>query len=312
MTVKGPVTPSALGTTLPHEHIMVDFIGADSVSKDRYDLDSVATMVKPFLQDFWKSGGQTLIECTPNYLGRDPALLKRLSEETGLNLLTNTGYYGDEKGQFLPNHVYEESAGQLAARWITEWKEGIGDTGVKPGFIKMRVDESPISETGQKLLHAAAQTHKASGLTIGVHTPDGATALEQLEILQDHGIDPSAFIWIHAQNEDDSKIHQEAAREGAWVEFDGIGPGSADYHFKLINSMRQDGLLDRVLISHDAGWYRVGQPGGSPGDFDPYTYIFEQFIPRLKRAGFTEEEIDMLVRENPQKAFTISVRTIES
>lgn len=312
MTVNGPVEPGELGATLPHEHILVDFIGADKVSKDRYNRNSVSTMVKPFLLDLKKAGGQTLVECTPNYLGRDPVLLQRLSKETGLHLVTNTGYYGDEKGKFLPAHVYEETADQLAERWITEWEKGIEGTEIRPGFIKMRVDDSPISGTGQKLLQAAAQTHKATGLTIGVHTPDGATALEELEILKKQGVDPSAFIWIHAQNESDSKIHQKAARMGAWVEFDGIGPSSADYHFKLINNMKKEGLLHKVMISHDAGWYRVGEPGGSPQDFDPYTYIMNHFIPRLKEEGFTQKEVDMLIRENPREAFTISIRISDS
>ncbi|MFH5833595.1 phosphotriesterase [Halalkalibaculum sp. DA384] len=312
MTVKGPVEPAEMGLTLPHEHVLVDFIGADQVSRERYDRDSVAALVVPYLRDLKQAGGETLIECTPSYLGRDPVLLRRLSDQSGIKMLTNTGYYGNEKGNFLPSHVYEETARQLADRWTDEWKNGIDGTGIRPGFIKLRVDKSPISETGQKLLEAAAETHKKSGLTIGVHTPDGATALEQLEILSESGIDPAAFIWIHAQNESDSEIHQQVARMGAWVEFDGIGPSSADYHFQLINSMKEADLLHRVLISHDAGWYRVGEPGGDPNSFDPYTYIINHFIPRLKREGFTPREIDMLTRENPQQAFTISVRTSDS
>lgn len=312
MTVKGPVEPGELGTVLPHEHILVDFIGADRVSRDRYDADSVVTLVLPFLEDLKRVGGHTLIECTPAYLGRDPALLKRLADSTGLHILTNTGYYGDEKGTFLPSHVYKETADQLAARWTEEWENGINGTGVRPGFIKLRVDRNPISETGQKLLKAAARTHRASGLTIGVHTPNGATALEQLEILEKEGIAPSAFIWIHAQNESDSTYHRRAARRGAWVEFDGIGPSSAAYHLRLIKNMKRWRLLDRVLISHDAGWYRVGEPGGSPGNFDPYTYLLNHFIPLLKEEGFSKQEIDMMVTRNPQKAFTTSQRTVNS
>lgn len=312
MTVNGPVEPGKLGTILPHEHILVDFIGADKVSKDRYDRDSVETMVKPFLQNLKQAGGQTLIECTPDYLGRDPVLLKRLAKLTGLNLVTNTGYYGDEKGKFLPEHVYQETAGQLAKRWIAEWKNGIDGTNIRPGFIKLRVDKAPISEVGRKLLKAAAITHKESGLTIGVHTPDGATALEQLDILENEGIAPEAFIWIHAQNESNSNIHKQVARRGGWVEFDGIGPGSADYHMQLIKEMKKAGLLHRVLLSQDAGWYRVGEPQGGVADFDPYTYLLNTFLPRLKKEGFTQENLEMLIRKNPREAFTLRVRKKDS
>ena len=39
ITVTGPVKSKALGTMLPHEHVLVDFVGADKVSPDRYDRD---------------------------------------------------------------------------------------------------------------------------------------------------------------------------------------------------------------------------------------------------------------------------------
>ena len=306
MTVNGAVEPAELGRTLPHEHILVDFIGANSVSKSRYNRDSAAEAVTPFLQDLAEAGGNTLIECTPNYLSRDPILLKQLSESTGLHLLTNTGYYGDEAGKFLPEHVYELSAKELSEIWIKEWTDGIEGTGIKPGFIKLRIDRFPISETGKKLLHAASLTHKASGLTIGIHTANGKTALRQLEILKSHGIDPSAYIWIHAQNESDTEIHKKIVRQGAWVEFDGVGEASAETHSQFLVQMKKARLLSRVLISQDAGWYRVGEQGGALDKFTPYDFLFEQFIPRLKKEGFTTDEIDMLIRQNPQKAFTIS------
>src|SRR5690606_59891 len=35
-TVKGRIRADELGLTLPHEHVLVDFIGADRVSPDRY------------------------------------------------------------------------------------------------------------------------------------------------------------------------------------------------------------------------------------------------------------------------------------
>jgi predicted metal-dependent phosphotriesterase family hydrolase len=311
MTVNGPVEPEQVGSVLPHEHIMVDFIGADEVSSSRYEASSVIDLVLPYLEEVKGLGINTLIECTPAYLARDPELLKRLSDSTGIHLVTNTGYYGDEEGQFLPGHVYNESYLELASRWLEEWERGIDGTGIRPGFMKLRVDTSPISETGQKLLKAAAETHLKSGLTIGVHTPDGQTALEQLDILTQEGIDPSAFIWIHAQNEQDTSLHAEAAKRGAWVEFDGISASSAGQHLHYLKYMKEQELLDRVLISQDAGWYRVGEPGGAPDDFRSYNYIMTDFIPALQNEGFSDEEIEMLLRENPQKAFTIHIRSID-
>ena len=79
MTVLGAVAPDALVVTLPHEHVMVDFIGAEKAGRDRYDADEVFETALPHLQQVRKLGCRTLVECTPAYIGRDAALLRRLS-----------------------------------------------------------------------------------------------------------------------------------------------------------------------------------------------------------------------------------------
>ncbi len=88
---------------------------------------------------------------------------------------------------------------------------------------------------------------------------------------------------MHAQNERETQIHLDVARTGAWVEFDGIGPASIDRHVELVKAMRVAGLLEHVLLSHDAGWYSVGEPrGGKVRGFDT---LFRDFLPALTKAG---------------------------
>jgi len=87
-------SPKKMGATLIHEHLLVDFIGADSVGYQRWDRDSVIATVLPFLLEAKSRGVETFIDCTPAYLGRDPWLLKKLSELSGVNIMTNTGLYG--------------------------------------------------------------------------------------------------------------------------------------------------------------------------------------------------------------------------
>ena len=298
--------PEQLGATLPHEHVLVDFIGADQVSRQRYDRDEVFSVVLPHLKRLRSAGCRALVECTPAWLGRDPLLLKRLADASGLTILTNTGYYGARQGKFLPAHAFEETADQLAGRWLHEWREGIEGTGIRPGFIKIGVDGGPLTDVNRKLVQAAARTHLQSGLTIAAHTGDGQAALEQLEILRAEGVSPSAWIWVHAQNEQNGDLHVRAGRQGAWVEFDGVGPQSIDRHVGLVETMRKHELLDRVLISHDAGWYSVGEPRG--GDFRPYDTLFTDFLPALKTAGLSDSDIELLTVTNPAKAFSIGVR----
>jgi phosphotriesterase-related protein len=85
-------------------------------------------------------------------------------------------------------------------------------------------------------------------------------------------------------------------------EFDGISPSSLARHVELVQRMRGEGLLTHVLVSHDAGWYHVGEPGG--GQFRPYTTIFTDFIPRLRSAGFSDAEVQQLLVDNPRRALT--------
>src|SRR5688572_20905209 len=118
MTVTGMIRASILRHTLTHEHVLVDFIGAEEVNPPRWDREQVFQKVLPYLQEAKDAGCHTIVECTPNYLGRDVVLLKRLSEKTGLFLITNTGYYGGSDHKFLPAHAFTETAAQLSQRWI--------------------------------------------------------------------------------------------------------------------------------------------------------------------------------------------------
>ena len=117
-------------------------------------------------------------------------------------------------------------------------------------------------------MRAAAVTHAATGLPIAAHTGDGIAAHAELDILERAGVPLSSFIWVHAHSEQDAALHLRAAERGAWVEFDGIAPKSVDRHVALVLAMRKAGRLDHVLVSHDAGWYRVGEADG--GELRPF------------------------------------------
>jgi predicted metal-dependent phosphotriesterase family hydrolase len=308
MTVNGPIDASAMGFTLSHEHVLADFIGAEKYSKDRYNADEVYNVALPHLNDLKKTGCRTFVDCSPAYLGRDVLLLKRLAASSGLNIITNTGYYGAVEERFLPKHVYTETAEQLAARWIKEFNEGIEQTGIKPGFIKTSTDKAPLTPAQRKILTAAALAHLSTGLTMLVHTGNGDAAKEQVQILKDAGVDPSARVWTHAQNETDTKYFLDAAHQNCWVSFDGVNPETIDANLGYLQLMKTEHLLDHVLVSQDSGWYNVGEPSG--GNYKPYTCIATQFIPKLKEKGFTPNELDLIFKTNPAKAFTIKVRKL--
>ncbi|UWX03658.1 hypothetical protein H1235_12600 [Pseudoxanthomonas sp. NC8] len=162
------------------------------------------------------------------------------------------------------------------------------------------------------MLLAAARTHRASGLPIAVHTGPWAPvepgrnarcAFAQLDLLEGAGVAPSAWIWVHAQNEAQREHHVRAARRGAWVSFDGFRPGQEADYLTLLGRMRDEGLLDHVLVSQDAGWFNAGQPGG--GEFNPFHPLFTALIPALRKGGFDEAQVQALFVRNPARAFAM-------
>lgn len=306
MTVNGPVSSEKMGNWLTHEHILVDFIGADSISNDRWDNPAVIEKAFPHLEQVKILGAQTFVECTPAFLGRDPLLLKSLSDSTGLNIITNTGLYGARNNKFIPGYAFQETAEQLAKRWISEWEEGIDCTGIKPGFIKIGVDNGPLSEMHTKLITAAAIAHLQTGLVIASHTGPAVPAFEQIELLKREGVSPEGFIWVHAQSEKELSNHIKAAKEGAWVSLDGLNEKRLQDYLEMITNLKNNNLLDRVLLSHDAGWYDPGKENG--GEYKGYRVLFEKLIPLLREQNYSEKEIDQLLVINPARAFTVRIR----
>lgn len=306
MTVKGPLSIDSMGICLTHEHILVDFIGADSVSSSRYDRAAVINKALPYLRQVKAMGCKTFFECTPAFLGRDPQILKSLSDSTGLNIITNTGYYGAHNNKYIPTFALNESADQLAARWIKEWENGINDTGIKPGFIKISVDEDSLSEFHKRLITAAARTHLKTGLTIASHSGPFVPAFQQIEILDKEGVSPNAFIWVHANVEDDLSKVVEAAKKGAWISLDNLNDETVEELLIKLKVLKENKLLNKFLISHDAGWFDPEKVNG--GEYRGYTILFEKLIPAMKKENFTESEINQLLVINPANAFEIKVR----
>ncbi len=300
-TVTGPA--SDLGPTLMHEHIVTDLRSPSDRIPGDYDPDKAYETALPYLRELHQTGCRCLVEPTPIHIGRDPNVLRRLSKASNIKIVAATGIYGAAKHKFVPQYAREQNAQQLADGYIREYEEGVQSTEIRPGIIKTGVNQDvPLPEIEQKLVLAAVLAHKATRLTVASHTGSGAAALAQLGILESAQASPSRFIWVHAQNEKDHILHRQLAREGMWVEFDGIGPSTLDWHLECVRVMADAGLLGRVLISQDAGWYRPGEPGG--GKFRGYTYLLTDFLPALERAGFSKADVEQLIAINPMRALS--------
>jgi phosphotriesterase-related protein len=260
--------------------------------------------MQPYLDAAWKAGITALVECSTGGVGQNAAVLKRIAEHTPMAVVASTGVYREG---FIPAAIRAMSEEQLAAFWQREIQVGIGDSGVRAGLIKMGVSNEGVSETEAKNLRAAARAAVATGAAIASHTSgplSGQNALKELDILESRGLRGERFIWVHTQNESNMDNLAKVAARGAYLSFDALAPGAEDKFARLVLWALEKGLERQIHLSHDAGWYHVGEPGG--GTVRGFTFLVESFLPRLRKEGVSEATIWLLTEENPKRAFALS------
>lgn len=303
-TVTGTLQPAAIGFALTHEHLFSNF-GASPDEASQYNEAALLKQVLPYLQRLKRMGVTTIFDCTVAYFGRRADLLKRLSDSTGIRIITNTGFYGGANDKYVPAFAFEASAADLAKKWIAEFEHGIDGTGIKPGFIKLAFDEGEPSAIDQKLFIAGLLTHLHTGLTLAVHTgKNTAAAAEQLRLLKEYGVDPSAWIWVHANFVENTTTLIEAAQKGVWISLDGVKENNISEYIDKLKLFQSENLLHKVLLSHDGNGY---PRGNAIREFDA---VMQHLIPAMRENGFTKEEIDLVTVQNPGQAFGTSVKRI--
>jgi phosphotriesterase-related protein len=177
------VNPSRLGVTLSDEFLVCDFSGANAPGAIRYDMEKAFEQILPELVSLKTAGCETLVESTPAYMGRNVKFLQRLSKASGLNILTNTGYSAQENGRYLPASVETEQAEDIAFGWIREAWYGIGESGIRPGVIRIGIDNGGLTATAANSSRRLA-AHLETGLPILVQSADGLGVAEALSLMR--------------------------------------------------------------------------------------------------------------------------------
>jgi phosphotriesterase-related protein len=304
MTVTGPLDTLPSGALLPHEHVMSIF-GRDRQDRFAYDEERLFGATIPYLRHLRSIGLGAIADCTAAGIGRRPDLLQVISRESGVAILSNTGYYGAARGRYLPEDLALLSTREISERWIREYDEGIDGSGIRPGFIKTGIDDDRLSAVDRKLIAAAALAHRRTGLLIQTHTGDHPRAAgEILEILRLEGVHPSAWVWVHAHLVQEVTHLIRRAHQGCWVSLDGVHAERDTSIIATLLVLKAEGLLGRVLLSHDGNTYTA------EGSRRSYDHLLTEFRGKLLGAGFTEAEFDILSRENPSRAFGISPRLL--
>jgi phosphotriesterase-related protein len=300
ITTLGPKNADELGMILPHEHVFVDLRTWDQPGYAQAEVSDVIELMAPEIARAQAAGVTAIGECSAVGVGRRADILKAVSEATSFPLIVPTGIYREP---WVPYWAHAAGEEELREWMIGELQGEIEESGVQAGWIKLSAGDDGLTPCEIKILRAAAAAGAATNACIGSHTIRGRVVRDQLDIVETAGYTPERFIWIHTQAEPDFDLHLEMARRGAWIEYDGIGgeEETDEDYLKRILRVLDAGLGDRLMLSHDRGWYDPAQPGG--GIPRPFTYISEQFLPQLRAAGVDEATIRQLTHTNPFRAF---------
>ena len=302
LTTLGSKSFNELGLILPHEHIFVDLRTWDTPGFAEAEAEDVTQLMVPELTRAKVAGVTAIVECSTVGVGRRADIDRVVSEAADLPVVVPTGVYREP---WVPDWVHDASEAHLADWMLSELQGEIENSDVQAGWIKLSAGDDGITACETKILRAAAKAGRETNAVIGSHTIRGRVVRNQLDIIEEVGYAPERFIWIHTQAEPDFALHLEMARRGAWLEYDAIGNidvANDDYYLENIQRLLDAGLGDHLLLSHDRGWYDPALPGG--GVPKPYTYLSDQFLPKLRAVGVDEATIHQLTHINPYRAFS--------
>jgi phosphotriesterase-related protein len=298
-TTLGHKTKDDLGLILPHEHIFVDLGATNRPDFGQADPRDVITLMGPQIEAAKASGATALVECSPVGVGRRVDIVKAVSEATHFPVAVATGIYREP---WVPDWAQQAREEELDEWMRRELQHDIEDTGVRAAFIKLSAGDDGITECEAKILRAAAHAGRATNAAIGSHTIRGRVVRDQLNILEAAGYTATRFIWIHASAEPDFELNVEMARRGAWIEYDWIGGQPDELLIERIHRLLDEGLGHRLLLSMDRGWFDPSKPGG--GVPQPFTYLAEHFLPKLRASGADDATLRALTHNNPFRAFS--------
>jgi phosphotriesterase-related protein len=199
----------------------------------------------------------------------------------------------------------------IAELFEKELSEGIGRTGVRAGIIKVATGHPAITPYERTILEAAAKAAVATGAPITTHTDEGRLGDEQQRILVGGGA-PQRIVIGHSCGSDDAAYHLRIAEGGSYLGFDRFGLDMLQPDAKRVESLLRllrAGRGAQVVVSHDTVWCWRGEPVASMGAFAEATRTWEpghflrRIAPRLKDGGASDDDIDLLLRENPRRFF---------
>ena len=286
---------AALGRTQPHEHLLCDF---HRVVRGYDALLSSEPLAAAELAAVREAGGPTLVEVPNLGIGRDPLALRRLATASGVRIVMGAGWY---RGPYYPSLIDRTSVRDLADVIVRELEVGADGTDVRAGIIgELGVDTDHVAAQEERVLRAGARAHRRTGAGITTHSAHYPVGLAQLDILEEEGADLRRVAIGHCDTVAESDYHEAVARRGAFVQFDTVGNARIypdQMRVTMVLEMIRRGHAERVLLSMDvANRSRLKAFGGHG-----YGHLLQTFLPQLKAAGVSDEQLQLFCVENPRR-----------
>ena len=320
-TVCGEISSGDFGLTLAHEHLVIGMPGWEyDYTVAPFDRQAALDACMEMMDQIKKVGVKTLIDPAPMDVGRMPELYKEVSEKSGVNIICTTGYYSESAGASTYwNSLagFGEVVDDIADMFVTEITKGIGKTGIKAGAIKVASSEGAITDYEQNFFRAAAKAQKETGVPIITHTTGGSMGPEQAELLISEGANPKKIMIGHMSDNVDMAYHLNVLKQGVYDSMDRLGlqgienmPMDED-KYPVITELIKNGYNNQLLLSHDSIAFWLGRQ-----IFDKIPeeakwmienshplHLFDNIIPILKKSGVNDEEIRIVLEDNPRRLF---------
>jgi phosphotriesterase-related protein len=233
------------------------------------------------LRSAQRDGVACIVDAGLEGTGMDLEFIRTAAKKSGLPVVKGAGFYVEP---FYPKEVATMSEEQLVRallRQVDTYPAGVfGEIG--------SWDE--ISAVERKVFRAVGKAQVATNLPIFTHTGiPGKSALEQLDIFEDAGVDPKRVCIGHLGNLNDPNVyvHKTLCRRGAFIGFDRQGGNGDANAVPLVLALLDAGFADHLLFSGDA----------SRGYARPIT----AFVPKLKAAGADDATLRRIVVDNSRR-----------
>jgi phosphotriesterase-related protein len=308
-TILGDKSPKEMGLTYAHEHIIIDdcYITA---GHPEFLLDDSIKVTKE-LQNFYKSGGRTVVDTMPANSGRNPLLSAKVSQKSKVNIIVPTGIHLEI--YYPKNHWrYEYTEDQLTELFIADIEKGIDKfdysapfidrTPYKAGLIKLATGNEPITAHQEKIFHAVVNAHLATGAPILTHTNFGNQALEQVYLFEKLGAKMEHVVLSHLDRNKDLDYQKKVLDTGVKIEYDSAFRWKKEdknwtlYFLEHLLEQYPNQITLGMDMAKNAYWTSYG---GKPG----LTYLMDTIPGFLKSKGL-DTYYQKLFFDNPKELYT--------